>query len=135
MKTTKEKRLKKLLLVLCLLTGVAQADTRIVTGVDYSKAINWHSGLEMYVKGTTTLDDSIDLKYGLSEQYDGDRATPFSFNHSGLRWDTGILFHIGRDMKIGYTHSGRWNISGCNEESIFQKHSIDSFSFRKELSF
>jgi len=130
--------MKKLILILLTISSmwaVCYSDTRIVTGVDYSKAINWHSGLEYYIKGTTTIEDSIDLKYGLSEQYDGDRSSPFSFNHSGLRFDTGVLFHIGRDMKIGYTHSGRYDIPGCNSESIFEKHSIDTFTFRKELEF
>ncbi len=122
-------------LSILLLASISLAETRISTGFDYAKGINWNAGLELYLKGTTNLDDSIDLKYGVSEQYDAYRSSPFSFNHSGLRWDLGVLFHLPYNLKMGYTHSGRWNIEGSNTESIYEKHSLDIFTFRKELIF
>jgi hypothetical protein len=118
-----------------LTSGICYADTRIVTGIDYLKGVNYIAGMEYYLKGTTSISDSIDLKYGLSEQYDALRSSPFSFNHGGLRLDTGVLWYLGNDIKIGYSHSQRWEIPGSNEDSLFEKHSIDSWSFRKELVF
>lgn len=109
------------------------AGTRIVAETSYAKAINWNAGCELLIKGTTSLSDALDIKYGVSEQFAADRSTPFSLNHDGLRYDIGFLARINDYIQVGYTHSGRMPFEGANVESIYLRKSIDTLSIRWDV--
>lgn len=113
----------------------AYSETRISCGVDISKGVNWVGGLELYCKGTTSLHDSIDFKYGVSQYYDSLREAPYSYNHGGYRVDIGFLVYLPMDFKFGYTHSQRSTFDENNKESLYNGNSVDTLSVRKEIKF
>lgn len=117
-----------------LLGSIVFANTRVVAETSYSKAVNWNSGCELLIKGTTNLNDTIDLKYGVSEQFDGERSSPFSLNHGARRFDIGFLAKINQYVQVGYTHSERIPFDGANEESIYLNKSLDTATIRWEVN-
>ena len=121
------------LLVLLISFSFGASSLRLVTETSYHKLINGDSGLELLVKTSIKLQDDIVLKVGVSEGYTGNRATPFMFNHAGLRFDIGCYWIIANDFMVGYTHSERNWIDGASPKSVFIYDSVDSFSVRKEF--
>ncbi len=122
------------IVLMTLLSCVAYADTQLVVETAYSKGVNYNAGLEVLIKGTTNLNDVMDLKYGVSEQYDAYRANPFTLNHGGRRFDIGFLVNLAPYLKVGYTHSERSPFEGFNSGSIYLQNSIDTISIRWEFN-
>lgn len=107
---------------------------RLVTETSYQKLINGDAGYELLLKTSFQINDSIDLKLGLSEGYTAPRSSILSLNHAGVRMDVGVLWHVANDFKVGYTHSARQWFDGASPRSVFMYDSVDIFCIRKEFN-
>ena len=107
---------------------------RIVTEAKYMKTVNGNAGFELLAKTTIPINESFDIKLGVSEGFTAPRNSAFSFNHAGTRLDIGVLWYLPWQFKVGYTHSARKWFDGASPIDIFDYDSIDTFSVRKEFA-
>lgn len=127
--------MRKLLLITILLmsTNCYSSSMRLVSEVNYHKQVNDNSGLELLLKTSIPLSDDITIKLGVSEGYTAPRATPFMFNHAGLRGDIGVYWSLFNGFQVGYTHSARRWFSGAKPKDVYDYDSVDTLSIRKEF--
>jgi len=126
-------KMRLIISLIILLASVTCYGLDIVTEFRYDKQINNNAGMEFLIKGTIPIDDSFDLKWGMSEGYTAFRGSPYSMNHAGHRLDIGFLWYAPWDFKFGYTHSVRSWFEGANPKDLYDYDSVDSFVFRKEF--
>lgn len=124
-----------LLVLFLFFCSYSQAsDIRVITETAYSKEVNGNAGLELILKATIALSPDIDIKFGVSEGYTAQRATPYALNHAGVRLDIGFLWSLPMDFQVGYTHSQRSWFHGAAPLDVYDYDSVDILCVRKEFN-